>query len=821
MQITLKKGDDTVLNQVILYEEFKELCLEYGRNIRGGKKVNFTEDDLKNPQNAEKFKGLYAIVKGHNVTKAEFRSILSGAIKKGRHFGVTDRDAYLVQGSNGFISNNIVQLISNYFDDANRSAFKHFDDICLRFKRSALQDESGKGIKETNKLIKLITDWVQAKTEESDRSMIAMTEDRLKQIEKFAKVYEIIANELQSIRKRERKDVKEGEFSDLASHILGDRWMSCETDSYLFKLNERDLKGFIDKVKNNPDLKERFEAKDIAILFKKSNSIMHKLTKEKYETIQEAFNEYKNTLLSQVRATNNEGGQGESIKLSDATCKDFVKRLNSIFLRSNATIKQNFAFMSGKSIMETARLSRTDKYDDQNPTSHKKSQSRIDKERYLSVYFPNLRLTEIDAKLSYDRFIIGKSSIFNSISLANIYDTAVALTNEFYELSDDLSGKTPDKTKSIAQKKEELKERFVNIDEMFTGYNIIDLADMYTSVFSESGEKRQWLHENMQFLNKLMQPKYIQSIVKYNFLTLIKEPDQLKAEIKTIIDKAKAENPQNADEVINKKLNEYFNLAQSLNKKSTDNISITTSKRSSNRSNRTSENRVKIVTRSMDRENARRARVAILREEIENTMRTIKEMMGRNETANIKIGLLRIKKLAKELKSLDPEFVENFVNNELLALSISIEDTTARLQTGVAEALKTEEESYKSEMESRKGQKIAEADTKYKTAQKSKKVEGSLDERLSENDEIKTLLEEYLRCHPEVLEVIKRAKEGEENAIRCAEELKAKIKALRDKRLSSKDKKEALLENIRSAKYLKEYVFKLGVEIENAEESIK
>lgn len=804
-----------MFKRVLTYKEFEELCLEYGKDVRiGNKKVNFTKDDLRNPQNAEEFKMLYNIVKGHNVTKSEFRSILSGTIKKGCYFGVTDRDAYLVQGSNGFITNNIVQLVKNYFNDANTSAFRYFDDICQRFKRSAPQDESSK--KENDRLIKLVTNWVQAKTKESDRSMIAMTEERLKQIERFAKVYETIANELQSIR--QRKTVKEGEFRDLASHILGDRWMSCTNDSYLLNLKEQDLKGFIDAVKSHPDINERFTNEDFAGLFVETKSAFGQFTKEKYRTIQEAFNEYKNTLLSQVSATNNEGSQVEDIiKLSDVTCKDFIIKLSTIFIRSSATIKQNFAFMSGKSVMEIARLSRTDRYDDKDPASYKKSQLRIDKENKLNVYFPNLRLTEIDAKLSYDRFINGRISIFNSISLSRIYDTAVALTDEFYELSDDLSGETPDKTKSIAQKKNELKERFVNIDEMFTGFNIIDLTEMYPSVFSESGKKRQWLHENMQYLNKFMQPKYIQSIVKYNFLTLIKEPAQLKADIETIIKTAQKQNLQNANEIINDKLNEYFNQAQSLDRKLKDNTSITTSKKSSTRSKRTSENRVKIVTRSMDSENARRERVAILREETENTMHTIKEMMGRNEITNIKIGLLRIKKLAKELKSLDPEFVENFVNNELLTLSISIEDATDRLQTGVAEALKTEEEYYKSEIESRKEQKTAEADSKYKTAQKSKKVEGLLNERVSENGEINELLNEYFQCHPEVLEVIKRAKEGDKNAIGCVEELKNKIQKFRYKRLSSKDKKEFLLENIRSANYLKEYTFKLGLEIENGE----
>lgn len=73
--------------KVLTYDEFKRLCLEYGKVLRvGDKKVNFSEEDLQNPQNAQEFNMLYNIVKGHNVTKGEFRSILSGAIKKGLYF---------------------------------------------------------------------------------------------------------------------------------------------------------------------------------------------------------------------------------------------------------------------------------------------------------------------------------------------------------------------------------------------------------------------------------------------------------------------------------------------------------------------------------------------------------------------------------------------------------------------------------------------------------------------------------------------------------------------------------------------------------------
>ena len=258
--------------KVLTYDEFKNLCLEYGKVVRvGDKKVNFSEEDLQNPQNAQEFNMLYDIVRGHNVTKVEFRSILSGAIKKGLYFGVTDRDAYLVQNKRTeFITNNIAQLIRNYFNEANKDAFKYLDDICLKFKRSAPQDPSYK--KETDQLIKQIANWVQTKVKDSDRTMIETTEERLKQLERFAKVYQVVSDEVNSVR--QRKEVKKGEYSDLASHILGDKWFNCNIDSQLFNLSDKTLKRFIDRVKNNPDEKERFTTEDVAYLLEKTSYAM-------------------------------------------------------------------------------------------------------------------------------------------------------------------------------------------------------------------------------------------------------------------------------------------------------------------------------------------------------------------------------------------------------------------------------------------------------------------------------------------------------------------------------------------------------------------
>lgn len=346
---------------------------------------------------------LYDIVRGHNVTEKEFRSILSGAIKKGLYFGITDRDAYLVQDQDTkFITNNIAQLIRNYFDEANKDAFKYLDAICQKFKKwPEPQDSSYQ--KEANRLIKQIANWVQTKVKDSDRTMIETTEERLKQLERFAKVYQVVSAEVNSVR--QRKEVNKGEYSDLALHILGDKWFSCKVDRSLFNLSDETLKGFIDRVKNNPDEKERFTTEDVADLLERTSNAMRDFSEEKYNTILQAVNDYKNTLLSQINTENAGSEQGEKIKLSDLTCKSIIKKVSSLFLCSQNTIKQNFAFMAGRPIMEISQMVTTDKYEDDNPDGKTRPQSRMEKERKLGASFPNLRLTEMDANLAQERII--------------------------------------------------------------------------------------------------------------------------------------------------------------------------------------------------------------------------------------------------------------------------------------------------------------------------------------------------------------------------------------------------------------------------------
>ena len=805
--------------KVLTYDEFKNLCLEYGKVVRvGDKKVNFSEEDLQNPQNAQEFNMLYDIVRGHNVTKVEFRSILSGAIKKGLYFGVTDRDAYLVQNKRTeFITNNIAQLIRNYFNEANKDAFKYLDDICLKFKRSAPQDPSYK--KETDQLIKQIANWVQTKVKDSDRTMIETTEERLKQLERFAKVYQVVSDEVNSVR--QRKEVKKGEYSDLASHILGDKWFNCNIDSQLFNLSDKTLKRFIDRVKNNPDEKERFTTEDVAYLLEKTSYAMRDFSEEKYNTILQAVNDYKNTLLSQINTENAGSKQGEKIELSELTCKSIIKKVSSLFLCSQNTIKQNFAFMAGRPIMEISQMVTTDKYEDDNPDSKTRPQAQMEKERKLGVSFPNLRLTEMDAKLAQERIINGRTSIFRSISMGTIYDTAVALTDEFYALSENFEDEPVTDKKSIAQKKSELQERFVNIDEMITGYNIVDLSDSYGSVFGEKGEKRAWLHKNMQFLNTLMQPKYIQSIAKYNFLVLVKDPDQLKTDIRQIIKTAEKQDSNNADQIINDRLNEYFNLKQEVLKKgSTDKKDASATKERKTVKRNGGDNRVKIVTRSLDRANERRARGAVLREEIEKTLAIINEMIsGKKEISNIKMGIVRIKHLAEELKTLDPEYVNNFVNDKLLPLAISIEEAKTERQNEANALADAEEEAYKAERQAKQEQQQEKNKPQYKRAKKATEVEDSINEAFTESEDIATLIEKYIKCHPEVGEAIKKAKEGDKVALASVEEMKKRIKESRQKRLASKNKKETYLEDSRSANYLTEYIVKLGTNLENAEDS--
>lgn len=819
---TLTKGVKQVNKRVLTYDEFKKLCLDYGKAVTvGNKKVNFKEEDLQNPKNAQEFNMLYDIVRGHNVTEKEFRSILSGAIKKGLYFGITDRDAYLVQNKDtGFITNNIAQLIRNYFDEANKSAFKYLDDICQKFKRPA-QDSSYK--KETDhQLIKQIANWVQTKVKDSDRTMIETTEERLKQLERFAKVYQVVSNEVNSVR--QRKEVKKGEYSDLASHILGDRWFSCNVDSSLFNLSDKTLMRFINRVKNNPDEKERFTTEDVAYLLESTKSAMRDFSEEKYNTILQAVNDYKNTLLSQINTENAGSEQGEKIELSDLTCKRIIKKVSSLFLCSQNTIKQNFAFMAGRPIMEISQMVTTDKYEDDNPNGRKRPQSRMGKERELGASFPNLRLTEMDANLAQERIIgsgkKGRISVFRSISMGTIYDTAVALTNEFYALSENFEDK-PDTAKiPIAQKKSELQERFVNIDEMITGYNIIDLSDCHRSVFGEKGEKRAWLHQNMQFLNTLMQPKYIQSIAKYNFLVLVKDPDQLKAEIQQIIKTAEKQDPNNADQIINDRLNKYFNLPQEVFENgSTDKKGASTTKERKTVKRYGGDNRVKIVTRSLDRANERRAREAVLREEIEKTLAIINEMIsGKKEISNIKMGIVRIKHLAEELKTLDPEYVKTFVNDKLLPLAISIEEAKIERKKEAIALADAEEEAYKAERQAKQEQQQAKNKPQYKKAKKATEIEVSLNEKFDESEDIATLIENYIKCHPEVGEAIKRAKEGDKVALASVEEMKKSIKESRQKRLANKNKKEAYLEDSRS-NYLTEYIVKLGTNLENAEDT--
>lgn len=839
---TLTKGVEQVNKRVLTYDEFKKLCLDYGKDVTvGNKKVNFKEEDLQNPKNAQEFNMLYDIVRGHNVTEKEFRSILSGAIKKGLYFGITDRDAYLVQNKDtGFITNNIAQLIRNYFDEANKSAFKYLDDICQKFKRPA-QDSSYK--KETDhQLIKQIANWVQTKVKDSDRTMIETTEERLKQLERFAKVYQVVSNEVNSVR--QRKEVKKGEYSDLASHILGDRWFSCNVDSSLFNLSDKTLMRFINRVKNNPDEKERFTTEDVAYLLESTKSAMRDFSEEKYNTILQAVNDYKNTLLSQINTENAGSEQGEKIELSDLTCKRIIKKVSSLFLCSQNTIKQNFAFMAGRPIMEISQMVTTDKYEDDNPNGRKRPQSRMGKERELGASFPNLRLTEMDANLAQERIIgsgkKGRTSVFRSISMGTIYDTAVALTDEFYALSENFEDK-PDTAKiPIAQKKSELQERFVNIDEMITGYNIIDLSDCYRSVFKEGGKedgeedgeeggkedgkedgkKRVWLHQNMQYLNTLMQPKYIQSIAKYNFLVLVKDPDQLKAEIQQIIETAKEQDPNNADQIINDRLNKYFNLPQEAVKKgSTDKKGASTTKGIKTVKRYGGDNRVKIVTRSLDRANERRAREAVLREEIEKTMAIINEMIsGKKEIANIKMGIVRIKHLAEELKTLDPEYVKTFVNDKLLPLAISIEEAKIERKKEAIALADAEEEAYKAERQAKQEQQQAKNKPQYKMAKKATEIEDSLNEKFDESEDIATLMKNYIKCHPEVGEAIKRAKEGDKVALASVEEMSKSIKESRQKRIASKNKKEACLEDSQS-NYLTEYIVKLGARLENTEDT--
>lgn len=718
---------------------------------------------------------------------------------------------------NEFITNNIEQLIRNYFNEANKGAFKYLDDICLKFKRSAPQDPSYK--KETDLLIKQIANWVQAKVKDSDRTMIEITEERLKQLERFAKVYQVVSDEVNSVR--QRKEVKRGEYSDLASHILGDKWFKCKVDSQLFNLSDKTLKGFIDKVKNNPDEKERFTTEDVAFLLERTSSAMRNFSEEKYNTILQAVNDYKNTLLSQINTENAGSEQGEKIELSELTCKTIIKRVSSLFLRSQNTIKQNFAFMAGRPIMEINQMVTTDKYEDDNPDSRTRSQIRMAKERKLGASFPNLRLTEMDAKLAQERIIDGKTSIFHQISMGAIYDTAVALTDEFYALSENFEDKPDTDKKSIAQKKSELQERFVNIDEMITGYNIIDLADSYASVFKDGGKKRAWLHKNMQFLNTLMQPKYIQSIAKYNFLVLVKDPDKLKADIREIIKTAEKQDLNNADQIINDRLNEYFNLKQeAIQRGSTEVKDASTTQKGKRVKKYGGDNRVKIVTRRLDGANERRAREAVLREEIEKTMAIINEMIsGKKEISNIKMGIVRIKHLAKELKTLNPEYVNNFVNNKLLALAVSIEEAKTERQNEANALADAEEEAYKAERQAKQEQQQAKNKPQYKTAKKTTEVEDSINEEFTESEDIAILIKKYIKYHPEVGEAIKRAKEGDRVALASVEEMKKKIKESREKRLASKNKKEVYLEDSRSANYLTEHIVKLGINLENAEDS--
>ena len=406
--------------------------------------------------------------------------------------------------------------------------------------------------------------------------------------------------------------------------------------------------------------------------------------------------------------------------------------------------------------------------------------------------------------------------------MVQIYDIAVALTDEFYELE----GKPDTAKKPIAQKKSELQERFVNIDEMITGYNIVDLSDCCVAgVFVENGEKRAWLHQNMQFLNTLMQPKYIQSIAKYNFLVLVKDPDQLKAEIQQIIKTAKEQDPNNADQIINDRLNKYFNLKQEAVKKVSTDKKVRLQPKKEKQSKATvaiiGDNRVKIVTRSLDRANERRAREAVLREEIEKTLAIINEMMssGKKEISNIKMGVVRIKDLAEELKTLDPEYVNNFVNDKLLPLALSIEDTKTEWQNEASAFADAEEEAYKVERQAKQEQQQAKNTPQYKRAKKATEIEDSLNEKFDESEDIATLIENYIKCHPEVGEIIKKAKEGDKVALASVEEMRKSIKESRQKRLARKNEKEAYLEDGRRANNLTKYIVWLGARLENTEDT--
>ena len=601
---------------------------------------------------------LYAKVVGKNLSAQDFYEILSGAVKKGKWFNgdeeyLTNNGGY----NGGYLVPELKTLINGYLSDANIYAFKMIEAISKQFKRSLPKEVQSQA--ETTKLITMCADAVKRTVNEIDSEISVLSTDALNLLKKYADIYSTICQYTSPTR----NSVGEGEYKTTASHIVGDKYVTkCESVIKKFKeVQIVQLKAFLDTLTSEKrQAEERFTKEEVSDYLESSASVLSYLTVNKLRTIEKLYGGY----LKHVTDLATSDEDKEAIK--SVKTKDFLLATRTLFNSSNECLKESFGFLSGKKISEIVSFDGKDEKtmaniaysaNKGNTTDEHKS-SQIKKYR-LVTYFPDVKLQEESFAGHFNDIINGRKSLFSTVTATNIYDVLESFTDNLYALyegADDKAG--------LYEKKLFLKQKGVDVEGLITSSNVIDMFNGYNLEVlhnkTPNGKKQNAnFKKNLQYLNQLIEPKYILEIAKYNVNLLQVPNEQLVQEIEQLRTESKSA------EEFNDALIEYLNSrkrnVEHVIRYSDKQVKLRNGKRGKKKDDagkfgdEQKDNKIVVILRALEEKSDNKNSVEVVEEEIINSFSSIisdmtNHVVSLDEIKNIYNRLFAINKLLKGLK---------------------------------------------------------------------------------------------------------------------------------------------------------------------------
>ena len=357
-------------------------------------------------------------------------------------------------------------------------------------------------------------------------------EDALRYLSNFARMYNSIANALQSgndILKEEEIIALQKIFTNTNSNFM--RLIVTTWDGIIKNYNSdnNNITNFIIKMKE-----DGFTNKEIiSVINKAPGTVLENCSPDNYEKVSDALHKF----IENNLAKNIDDGEDKSnyIEKTNKKFRSIIKNIAAVSVANPEEVLCSLSMLQGCTI-EATISSAPDKISEN-------SLQRDIKVYTLKNIFGNLKIS--DTEEISKRAMENTGTLLFSVNYNSIYNLMTTITDIFSDVYD-IKVQKKDEIETLAEKVILLKKKGIDLDNLVTKDNIAKffvnknfMSNQKIKILDKEIPAQKLVLENLKIFSKVLPASEITKIVQHNFDILLVNPDETESELLKINEECK------------------------------------------------------------------------------------------------------------------------------------------------------------------------------------------------------------------------------------------------------------------------------------------